>query len=88
MQTWRSITTPVRSKSSGATEPSSGTLIGQRARFATAHSTREDLGRITRLLDDSQVRLTISGRFPLERVGEAQTQLERGGSQGKLLVSV
>ena len=61
---------------------------GQRARFAMAQSTREDLERVARLLDDRQVRLTISGRFPLERVSEAQAQLEHGGSQGKLLVTV
>ncbi len=61
---------------------------GQRARFAMAESTREDLERVARMLDDKQVRLTISGRFPLERVGEAQAQLEHGGSQGKLLISV
>ncbi len=61
---------------------------GQRARFASAQSTREDLERVARMLDDGQVRLTISGRFPLERVGEAQEQLEHGGSKGKLLVTV
>ncbi len=37
------------------------------------------------MLEDEQVRLTISGRFTLEQVGEAQAQRERGGSQGKLL---
>ncbi len=61
---------------------------GQRARFAMAQSTREDLERVARMLDDKQVRLTISGRFPLERVGEAQAQLEHGGSKGKVLVTV
>ncbi len=61
---------------------------GQRARFAMAQSTREELERVARMLDDHQVSLTISGRFTLEQVGKAQTQLEQGGSQGKLLVSV
>ncbi len=61
---------------------------GQRARFAAAQSTREDLERVARMLDDQQVRLTISGRFPLERVGEAQAQLEHGGTKGKLLVTI
>ena len=61
---------------------------GQRARFAAAQSTREDLERVARMLDDEQVHLTISGRFPLERVGEAQAQLEHGGSKGKVLVTV
>ena len=61
---------------------------GQRARFAMAQSTREDLERVARMLDDEQVHLRISERFPLDRVGEAQSQLEHGGSQGKLLVTV
>ena len=61
---------------------------GQRARFAAAQSNREDLERVARMLDGEQVRLTISGRFPLERVGDAQAQLEHGGSKGKLLVTV
>jgi len=50
--------------------------------------TPEDLGRVARMLDDHQLRLTISGRFALEQVGEAQSQLERGGSRGKVLVTV
>ncbi len=61
---------------------------GQRAGLAMARSTREDLERVARMMDDGQVRLTISGRFPLERVGEAQAQLEQGGSRGKVLVTV
>ncbi len=61
---------------------------GQRACFALAQSTRDDLGRVARMLDEHQLRLTISGRFALEQVGEAQAQLERGGSRGKLLVTV
>ncbi len=61
---------------------------GQRARFAAAQSNREELERVANMIDDGQVRLTISGRFPLERVGEAQARLEQGGSQGKLLVTV
>ncbi len=61
---------------------------GQRARFAMAQSTPEDLGRVAQMLDDGQLRLTLSGRFPLEQVGEAQAQLERGGSRGKVLVTV
>ncbi len=61
---------------------------GQQARFALAQSTRDDLGRVARMLDDHQLRLTLSGRFTLEQVGEAQAQLEHGGSRGKLLVTV
>ena len=61
---------------------------GQRGRFAMAQSTPDDLERVARMLDDQQIRLTISGRFTLEQVGEAQSQLERGGSRGKLLVTV
>ncbi len=60
----------------------------QRSRFALAQSTPDDLGRVARMLDDQQLRLTISGRFALEQVGEAQSQLERGGTRGKLLVTV
>ena len=61
---------------------------GQRARFALAQSTRADLERVARMMDDNQLRLTISGRFMLEQVGEAQTLLDRGGSRGKVLVTV
>ena len=61
---------------------------GQRACFALAQSTRKDLERVAKMIDEQQVRLTISGRFPLEQVGEAQAQLDRGGSRGKLLVTV
>ena len=61
---------------------------GQRGRFALAQSTRDDLARVAKMMDEDQARLTISGRFTLEQVGEAQTQLDRGGSRGKLLVSV
>jgi NADPH:quinone reductase-like Zn-dependent oxidoreductase len=60
----------------------------QRGRFAMAQSTRDDLERVARMLDDHQLRLTISGRFSLEQVGKAQTQLEQGGSRGKLRVIV
>ncbi len=61
---------------------------GQRARFAMAQSTHDDLGRVARMLDDHQLRLTLSRRFALEQVGEAQSQLERGGLRGKVLVTV
>ena len=61
---------------------------GQRAHFALAQSTRADLDRVAKMMDEDQVRLTISGRFTLEQVGEAQAQLDRGGSRGKLLVTV
>lgn len=60
----------------------------QRACFALAQSTRDDLERTARMLDDHQLHLTISGRFGLEQVGAAQAQLDHGGSQGKLLVTV
>ena len=61
---------------------------GQRACFALAQSTRADLERVAKMLDDQQLRLTISRRFTLEQVGEAQAQLDQGGSRGKLLVTV
>ena len=61
---------------------------GQRARFALAQSTRDELERVAKMLDDQQLRLTISGHYTLEQVGEAQAQLEQGGSRGKLLVTV
>ena len=60
----------------------------QRARFAQSQSTRVELERTARMLDDGQLRLTISGRFPLEQVGTAQAQLDQGGTRGKLLVTV
>lgn len=61
---------------------------GQRALFAMALPTRDDLERTARMLDDQQLHLTISGRFELEQVGAAQAQLDQGGTQGKLLVNV
>ena len=72
----------------GQPNPALARSPGQRSRFALAQSTPDDLGRLARMLDDQQVRLTLSGRFALEQVGEAQSQLERGGSRGKLLVTV
>ena len=72
----------------GQPNPALAHSPGQRSRFAMAQSTRDDLGRVARMLDDHQLRLTISGRFPLEQVGEAQAQLARGGSRGKVLVTV
>ncbi len=61
---------------------------GQRGLFAQAQSSRAELERVAQMIDDGQVRLTISRRFPLEQVGEAQTQLEQGGLRGKVLVTV
>jgi len=72
----------------GQPNPALARSPGQRSRFAVALPTPEDLGRVARMLDDHQLRLTISGRFALEQVGEAQSQLERGGSRGKVLVTV
>ena len=72
----------------GQPNPALARSPGQRSRFALAQSTPDDLARVAKMLDDQQVRLTISGRFKLEQVGEAQSQLERGGSRGKLLVTV
>ena len=60
----------------------------QRGLFAQAQSTPDDLARVAQMLDDGELRLTISGRFPLEQVGAAQTQLDEGGSPGKVLVTV
>ena len=60
----------------------------QRGRFAQAQSTRDDLARVAQMLDENQLRLTISERFPLEQVGAAQARLERGGLPGKVLVTV
>ena len=61
---------------------------GQQGFFAQAKSTRADLERVAQMIDDGQVRLTISGRFVLDQVGAAQAQLEQGGSRGKVLVTV
>ncbi len=72
----------------GQPNPALAHSSGQRSRFAMAQPTPDDLERVARMLDDHQLRLTISGRFVLEQVGEAQSQLERGGSRGKLLVTV
>ena len=60
----------------------------QKGRFAQAQSTPDDLARVAQMLDDGELRLTISGRFALEQVGAAQTQLDEGGSPGKVLVTV
>ena len=72
----------------GQPNPALARSPSQRSRFAVALSTPDDLGRVARMLDDDELRLTISGRFPLAQVGEAQEQLERGGTRGKLLVTV
>ena len=72
----------------GQPNPALARSPDQRSAFAWALSTPDDLERVARMLDDQQVRLTISGRFGLEQVGAAQSQLERGGSRGKLLVTV
>lgn len=61
---------------------------GQQGFFAQAKSTRAELERVAAMMDAGQVRLTLSGRFPLEQVGAAQAQLEQGGSRGKILVTV
>ena len=61
---------------------------GQRGLFAQAKPTSDDLARVAQMLDENQLRLTISGRYELEQVGEAQARLERGGFPGKLLVAV
>ena len=60
----------------------------QRGRFAIAQSTPDDLARVARMLDEGQLRLTISERFGLEQVGEAQAKLDGGGLRGKVLVVV
>ena len=60
----------------------------QRGLFAQAKSTPDDLARVAKMLDEGQIRLTVSGRYELEQVGEAQARLERGGFPGKLLVTV
>ncbi len=72
----------------GQPNPALARSPSQRSFFAIAQPTPDDLRRVTRMLDDHQLRLTISGRFALEQVGEAQSQLERGGSRGKLLVTI
>ena len=61
---------------------------GQRGLFAQAKPTLDDLARVAKMLDENQLRLTISGRYELEQVGQAQARLERGGFPGKLLVTV
>ena len=60
----------------------------QRGRFALGQSTHDELARVAQMMDDGEVRLTISGRYALEQVGAAQTQLDEGGSPGKVLVTV
>lgn len=72
----------------GQPNPDLARSPSQRSRFALAQPTPDDLGRVAQMVDDQQVRLTISGRYALEQVGDAQSQLERGGSRGKLLVTV
>jgi len=72
----------------GQPNPALARAPGQRSAFAMAQSTRDDLGRVARMLDDHLLRLTISGRYTLAQVGEAQARLEQGGSRGKLLVTV
>ncbi len=72
----------------GQPNPALARSPGQRSRFAMALPTPADLARVAKMLDDDQVRLTISGRFGLEQVGAAQEQLERGGTRGKVLVTV
>lgn len=51
-------------------------------------SSSDDLGRVASLIDEGRVRVTITGRYPLEKVADAQAALEKGGIRGKLLVTV
>ena len=53
-----------------------------------AEPSREDLTEIAALIDAAKVRLTISSRFTLDQIAEAQATLEKGGVRGKLLVTV
>lgn len=72
----------------GMPNPALARSPNQRSRFAMAEPTPEYLARVARMLDEQQLRLTISGRFGLEQVGDAQSQLEQGGTRGKVLVAV
>ena len=51
-------------------------------------SSGEDLAKVASLIDDGEVKLTISGRYPLEQVADALSALEKGGVRGKSLVTV
>jgi NADPH:quinone reductase-like Zn-dependent oxidoreductase len=60
----------------------------QPGRFYRVEASSSDLAEIGRLCESSAVKVVISERYALERVGEAQAALERGGVRGKLLVLV
>ncbi len=62
-----------------------GALPGK---WYTAEPSREDLTEIAALIDAAKVRLTISSRFTLDQVAEAQATLAKGGVRGKVLVTV
>ena len=53
-----------------------------------AEASSADLGRIATLIDSGDVKVTISGRFPLDKVADAQAALNAGGVRGKYLVTV
>ena len=62
-----------------------GALPGKRY---TAHPSREDLTEIAALIDTDVVKVVIARCFDLDHVNEAQATLEKGGVQGKLLVTI
>lgn len=49
---------------------------------------REDLVAIAALIDQRQIKIEVSQTYPLAQVAMAQTQLQKGGVRGKLLISI
>ncbi|HVS85508.1 MAG TPA: NAD(P)-dependent alcohol dehydrogenase [Gaiellaceae bacterium] len=65
-----------------------GRFSRRRCVFFMAKGNRADLEFLRGLIENGQLKPTVSGRYELDRVGEALRDFHRGGVQGKLVIAV
>lgn len=61
--------------------------LGVRYEFLFMHASRDQLRRITALVDDGVLRPVVGRVFPFEQTPEALQSLGQGGTRGKVVVS-
>ncbi len=70
-------------------DPAKAAAAGARpGRLHVTEPSGSQLKEIATLIDSGKVKVTIAARYDLDKVGDAQAALEKGGVRGKIVVSI
>lgn len=64
------------------------TVIGLGGQYVFVRPDRDNLDRLTRLVDDGKLEVVVSGTFGLDDIADAHRAAESGNGLGKIVVTI